>query len=185
MLSLLAHALCAIVLPAVLSGCFASTAKLRVGPVVDLDGKVAVQSDLSFGFGVALSTKSAVTASLGVGGGSGSYLELTDTVEYHRLEKDHAWRAGFEADIGFFGNTGVTSWAQGALSVPLRDRENYSAGPEKGGFFESGTTRSRWSLGCEGRVGYRSRLTDEQLQARSPALALAATLEWHGLSRVH
>jgi hypothetical protein len=167
-------------------GCFAATAKLRVGPTVDANGTAAVQADLAFGFGLATSTHSGVTGSLGVGTGSRNHLELTDTIEYHHLDRDYGWRTGVRADVGLVGDdTVVGGWIHGAFLLPLKHRRSHSRGHEKGGFLDSSTKTSRWSLGIEGRFGYLSHEVEENVTESAAAFGAAATLEWHGFSRVH
>ena len=163
--------------------CFATTAKVRVGPTVDADGRAAVQADLAFGFGYAISTNSGVTASLGVGTGSRNHVEITDTIEYHQLEKDYGWRTGIRGDVGFVGDKAAGGWIHGAFLLPLKQRRRHSRGHEKGGFLDSGTSTSRWSLGIEGRFGFLSHETEEGATENAAAFGAAATLEWHGFSR--
>jgi hypothetical protein len=164
--------------------CFATTAKIRVGPTVDTDGNTAVQADLAFGFGYAISTKSGVTGSLGVGTGSSNHLELTDTIEYHQLEKDYGWRAGIRGDVGLVGDDKISAgWIIGAFLMPLKHRRSHTSGHGKGGFLDSGTSTSRWSLGIEGRFGFLTHEVGEDAYENAGAFGGAATLEWHGFSR--
>ncbi len=167
-------------LVAMLCGCFAGTAKLRVGPTVDFDGKAAVQADLAFGFGYAVDGESGVTGSLGVGAGSRNYLELTDTIEYQWLEKSHGFRAGVRADIGLAGDEATGMWAQFAFLYPLKSSHRYG-GHEKG--FQHENT-SRWSLGFETRFGYLSHEVEEDEIEGAAAVGAAITLEWVGFHRM-
>jgi len=162
------------------AGCFAATAKLRVGPTVDLDGRAAVQADVAFGFGLATDAKSGVTASLGVGTGSRNHLELTDTIEYHWLEKTHGFRAGVRADIGLLGDQATGMWTHFAFLYPLKSSHS-SGGHEKGFHHENNT---RWSLGFETRFGYLSHENGEGEIEGAPAVGAAITLEWIGFHRM-
>lgn len=160
------------------ASCIGLTGKLRVGPTVDFDGNAAVQADVAVGFGYATSTQSGVTGSLGVGTGSRNYLELTDTIEYHRLEKDYGWRTGVRADIGLVGDKAVGGWIHGAILLPLKQRSSHG-GHEKG-FHTS--MRSRWSVGLESRFGYLSHEVEEDEYEAAAAFGAAITLEWHSFS---
>jgi len=165
-------------------GCIVGTAKLRVGPTVDTDGNKAIQADVAFGFGYAVSTDSGVTASLGLGTGSRNHFQVTESLEYHRFEDSYGWRSGFHVDAGVVGGYILGGWVHGALLVPIKQDRSRTVGHEKGGFLDSGTGASRWSVGIEGRVGYLAYEDDDDGTETAAGFGAAATLEWHAFSRM-
>ncbi len=73
--------------------------------------------------------------------------------------------------------------------MPIKHRTRRNSGSDKGGFLDSSTNASRWSLGLEARFGYLSYKSDEadlagkNVTTSNVAFGAGATLEWHGFSR--